>query len=438
MKKYIVNIILFLCDSFVLLAIYYAVRLFRQVVMIHNMPSLLLSRQEDFLFVYVLIGLILVYEKVYKYRFDFWEETKLVLKALILSFVIVLAFLMLNKINTEYSRSFIVMYFVALMIFLPICKRFIKKFLFSFAYFKRRVKIIGNKEQKEVIKKEFKENWYLGLQCVESNHEAIFIATKGIPLETLNGYLNQYMKETQDLYLLPYISKVNFSEANMMEYFNIRTSVIHIENELLKLRNIFIKALFEKSVTLLILPLVALLHIVIVLVIKLDSKGAIFFRQERLGKDNKPFVCYKYRTMYENSENLLKLYLENHPEEIKHYQKYHKYKNDPRITKIGHFLRKTSLDELAQIINVLQGNMSIIGPRPYMLNEITKFADVSHTILSVKPGITGLWQVSGRSNLTFENRKELDIWYIQNWSLWMDLIILFKTIKVVLTRQGAQ
>ena len=142
--------------------------------------------------------------------------------------------------------------------------------------------------------------------------------------------------------------------------------------------------------------------------------------------------------MYENGEVILKDYLKKHPEETLYYAKYHKYQNDPRITKIGVFLRKSSLDELPQIINVLKGEMSLVGPRPYMLEEAEKLREELPIILLVKPGITGLWQVSGRNHLTFEKRKELDVWYIQNWSLWSDFIILLKTIKVVLNKKGAR
>ena len=140
--------------------------------------------------------------------------------------------------------------------------------------------------------------------------------------------------------------------------------------------------------------------------------------------------------MYEHSEERLEAYLQTHPEEKTYYETYHKYKNDPRITPLGAFLRRSSLDELPQILNVLKGDMSLVGPRPYMPEEIEKLGKDAQTILMVKPGITGLWQVSGRNELSFEKRKELDIWYIQNWSLWIDFIILLKTIKVVLGKKG--
>ena len=163
----------------------------------------------------------------------------------------------------------------------------------------------------------------------------------------------------------------------------------------------------------------------------------ILFKQKRLGKDGKPFSCYKFQTMYEDGDEILNEYLKSHPEEIDYFEKYHKYKNDPRVTVPGHFLRRTSLDELPQIFNVFRGDMSFIGPRPYMLNEQGKIGEEVDTILSVKPGITGLWQVSGRSDVDFLSRIDLDVWYIRNWNLWMDLVILIKTIKTVLVREGA-
>jgi undecaprenyl-phosphate galactose phosphotransferase len=173
--------------------------------------------------------------------------------------------------------------------------------------------------------------------------------------------------------------------------------------------------------------------------IRLDSPGNVLFKQKRLGKNGKPFSCYKYRTMHTESESLLKNYLDTHPQEVEHYIKYHKYKNDPRITKLGKFLRKTSLDEFPQFYNILRGDMNLIGPRPYMLSEKAIIGeDNLDIILASKPGLTGLWQVNGRNELTFQERVELDIWYIQNWSLWIDFVIFIKTIKVVLLKIGAK
>jgi undecaprenyl-phosphate galactose phosphotransferase len=141
--------------------------------------------------------------------------------------------------------------------------------------------------------------------------------------------------------------------------------------------------------------------------------------------------------MREDSEDDLKSYLQENPSEIAYFEKYHKFHYDPRFTKAGKMLRKLSLDELPQIFNVIRGDMSLIGPRPYMMSESEKLGDLKDIILHVKPGITGLWQVSGRNELTFDERVELDIWYIQNWSLWLDFVIFLKTFQVLLSRKGA-
>lgn len=189
--------------------------------------------------------------------------------------------------------------------------------------------------------------------------------------------------------------------------------------------------------SLLILPLLLFVIGIIAWRIKLEDGGPVFFQQRRLGQDSQAFGCYKFRSMRENSDDLLKNYLLKYPEEVAYYDIYHKYQNDPRITKIGHLIRKTSLDELPQIFNVLKGEMSLIGPRPYMPSEREKIDDNVDMILAVKPGITGLWQVSGRSDVDFASRVDMDVWYVRNWSIWSDIIILIKTVQVVLGSRGA-
>ncbi|KYK91244.1 sugar transferase, partial [Aggregatibacter actinomycetemcomitans] len=177
--------------------------------------------------------------------------------------------------------------------------------------------------------------------------------------------------------------------------------------------------------------------LVVAIAIKLEEKkGQLFFKQKRLGIDGKEFTCYKFRTMFEE-QSFMAAWLDEHPEEKQYYDIYHKYVNDPRITRIGAFLRKTSLDELPQLFNVLKGDMSLIGPRPYMVNEKDSMGDSMMLVLSMKPGITGLWQVSGRSETSFHERVQMDIWYMKNWSLWNDVIIFLKTIYTVLKRKGA-
>ena len=165
--------------------------------------------------------------------------------------------------------------------------------------------------------------------------------------------------------------------------------------------------------------------------------GPIFYAQERIGKDGKYFKMYKYRSMVVNADEVLADLLEKNENARKEYNTYKKLKNDPRITKIGEFLRKTSLDEFPQFINVLKGEMSLVGPRAYMLKEKKDMGNLYENIVKCKPGITGLWQVNGRSSVTFENRLIMDLEYIEKCNLGLDIEILFKTISTVLNKEGA-
>ena len=168
------------------------------------------------------------------------------------------------------------------------------------------------------------------------------------------------------------------------------------------------------------------------------DKGPLFYSQDRIGKDGKIFKMYKFRSMVVGAEEKLKELLEKDEEARKEYSTYKKLKKDPRVTKIGNLIRKTSLDEFPQFINVLKGDLSIVGPRAYMVTEKKDMGDAYKTIIKCKPGVTGLWQVSGRSDVTFDDRLDMDLRYYEKYNLGMDLNILFKTFSAVLTRNGAE
>lgn len=172
--------------------------------------------------------------------------------------------------------------------------------------------------------------------------------------------------------------------------------------------------------------------------IKQDSPGNAMYNAERIGKDGKLFKCYKFRSMYTNGDEILEKYLEENPDKKVEWETYHKLDDDPRVTPIGKFIRKTSIDELPQLLNVLEGSMSLVGPRPYLPREAKEMGEALKTIVLVKPGITGHWQVNGRSNVDFVNRLKMDCWYVHNRAFWMDIMLLFKTVGVVLNKKGAK
>ncbi len=193
-----------------------------------------------------------------------------------------------------------------------------------------------------------------------------------------------------------------------------------------------IKSFFDLLFSLLFIITFLPLFLVISFLIKLSSRGPIFFIQKRIGKNNIPFKCIKFRTMHPEAKDILENLLLKDSELKKEFEETHKIKNDPRITTIGKFLRKTSLDELPQFINVLRGEMSIIGPRPIVKDEKKKYGKHLKKVLLIKPGITGLWQVSGRNNLSYKRRVMLDLHYVENYNLLMDLRILLRTFGVIL------
>jgi Undecaprenyl-phosphate galactose phosphotransferase WbaP len=179
------------------------------------------------------------------------------------------------------------------------------------------------------------------------------------------------------------------------------------------------------------------LFVAICIAIKVTSKGPVFFGHLRCGRDGKAFRALKFRTMVTNADRILADHLQRHPAQMLEWQLYHKLKKDPRITSVGRCLRRYSLDELPQLINILVGHMSLVGPRPIVKSEIVRYGTSYDLYTRVLPGLTGLWQVSGRNNTTYEERVALDEYYIRNWSIWMDMYILARTFHAVLQADGA-
>lgn len=207
--------------------------------------------------------------------------------------------------------------------------------------------------------------------------------------------------------------------------------------ELKEKNNIYfiVKRIFDVILSFLALIVLWPVFLILSLLIKLDSEGPVIYKHKRLGKNGSEFYLYKFRTMVTNSEKVFKNFT---PEQKREYEMFFKLENDPRITRVGNFLRKTSLDELPQLINILKGDMSIIGPRPVVLKEIEKFDTQKDKYLSILPGITGWWACNGRSDTTYEDRIKLEMYYINNVSFKLDIQCFFKTIIAVLKKSGAR
>ncbi len=218
-----------------------------------------------------------------------------------------------------------------------------------------------------------------------------------------------------------------------METTSLRTQS-DVKTKISKKVYIKIKRVIDVILASIALILLSPLFAIIAIAIKIDSKGPVFFEHKRIGKNGKIIKLYKFRSMVINAEELIKSFT---PEQMKEYKENYKLTNDPRITKVGKFLRKTSLDELPQLINIINGDLSIIGPRPVIADELEKYGTNKDKFLSVTPGLTGYWAANGRSNTTYEQRMEMELYYIDNLSLKMDIKVFFKTILSVVKKEGA-
>ena len=193
-----------------------------------------------------------------------------------------------------------------------------------------------------------------------------------------------------------------------------------------------LKRIGDVIFSLLVLSLGSPIFILIGILVKLSSPGSVFYIQKRVGRNYREFGCIKFRTMYKNADELLPNLLEKYPLMRKEFEQDFKLRHDPRITKLGRFLRRSSLDELPQFFNVLKGEMSVVGPRPIVSNEINKYSIFMEEVISVRPGLTGLWQVSGRNNLSYKKRVQLDLVYARNRNFLLDFEIILLTLGVLL------
>lgn len=231
--------------------------------------------------------------------------------------------------------------------------------------------------------------------------------------------------------LVPDLFEMHFSEVRMDALNGV--PLIGVKDVALRGFNLFLKRLLDLALAAGMLAIMAIPMLIIAAVIRSSSPGPIFFRQQRVGKGGRLFTCYKFRSMYQDAEK--------HLDEIRHLNEVDgpifKMKDDPRITAVGKVLRRASLDELPQIFNILKGEMSWVGPRPPIPAEVARYDEWHHKRLEVTPGLTGLWQVSGRSNLSFDEMVKLDLYYAESWSLSLDLTVILRTLPVLVKREGA-
>ena len=268
--------------------------------------------------------------------------------------------------------------------------------------------------------------------------QTVIITAPGMVRDKLQQLITTVQPYVRNLSYVPDLIGTPMADVEAQSLFSEEILMLHMRNNLALRRNRIYKRIFDLVLTitggLLISPVLLLLAIYI----KIDSKGNAFYNADRIGKKGKIFRCYKFRSMYVNGDEILQDYLEKNPEAAEEWKTYAKLRDyDPRVTKAGTWMRKYSLDELPQILNVIKGDMSLVGPRPYLPREKADIGSDINTITLSLPGITGYWQVSGRNDVSFQERVSMDTWYVRNWSVWLDIMYLAKTFQVVFLGKGA-
>ena len=271
----------------------------------------------------------------------------------------------------------------------------------------------------------------------ETGVKNVFIAAPGMEQEKLVSLVYRIQPLVKNLAIIPNLIGIPMGGIEVESLFNEKLMLLRVKNNLARPFNRFLKTIFDYMLTIVGTIAISPILAIIAIWIYKDSPGPVIFKHTRIGKDGKPFPCYKFRSMCVDAKEKLEELLANDAEARAEWERDFKLKNDPRITKSGAFLRKTSLDELPQIFNVLRGEMSLVGPRPIIQEELERYGEHAADYLMVKPGITGMWQVSGRSDIDYAERVALDTWYVHNWSVWIDVMLLWRTFDVVIRRKGA-
>lgn len=273
-------------------------------------------------------------------------------------------------------------------------------------------------------------------QLVKLGNPQIIIGLDSLSPEKNQQLIQKLSRLQNNVHIIPTIRGLPLFGTEISHFFSHEVLFMTVRNNLARRSYRWLKRGFDLIASSVLILLLSPLLVTLTILIK-RSGGPAFYGHQRIGQDGKAFKCLKFRSMRPDADKVLKELLASDPVARAEWEKDFKLKNDPRITPVGHFIRKTSLDELPQLFNVLKGEMSLVGPRPVVQDELERYGSAAIFYLEAKPGITGLWQVSGRNDTTYHERVSLDSWYVQNWSLWYDIAILFKTFDVVFNRKGA-
>lgn len=394
------------------------------------------------------------------------EELRRQTQAVLATLAITATFALSFHLGDLLSRLLLVLGFLGLAVAAPLVRHFVKWVMNEVGAWGKPVVILSFGEAGGRLVRLLKKEWQLGFKPVAifdsrvapadgvlegvpyggSVADAINLGWKGevdtaifaMP-HTRREHLVKFVEQARDSFrqivIIPNLDGVTNSAVMARDLAG--TLGIEIKHNLLDPWTRRLKRMLDLAATVVGGIVISPLLLTLFLLVWWESRGSVFYKAQRMGRDGKLFSCVKFRTMVPDAENILQKLLREHVELREEYAKYHKLRDDPRVTRIGRFLRKTSLDELPQLWNVLRGEMSLVGPRPYLPRETGDIGTAQNDILRVPPGITGPWQVNGRNHTSFKERTWMDAYYVHNWSIWLDLLILARTVRCVFLDRGA-
>jgi undecaprenyl-phosphate galactose phosphotransferase len=440
----------------------YTVLLLINLMAAYGVASLLISHIEDhpmekyvwqigvYLFFYF-------YFKLFHSRMVSSNESYLIIKANVLALITIFSIIFLLKESESYSRVYVMIFFMFNGL-IPVSLYVIKRYMMKFPWLREDIVVVCDRSGYENIRPWFIKDNAFGFDVAQyifiddkqqkprnaldkllkaDVFQTAVVAIDDYSIQRTFYYMEYLQHHVNRVVVLPRMAKIPLINAEVFTSVNHRGLAFSTRNNLLSPVDKTFKMFFDIIMTTVLMILFSPILLLLYIVVFIATKGKPVFKHERIGKGGKPFSVYKFRTMYDNADEVLEKLLKSDASIREEWEKEFKLKHDPRITKIGNFLRKTSLDELPQLINVIKGEMSLVGPRPIVQDEVKKYGEYFKYFKAVRPGITGLWQISGRNDVDYDERVQLDTWYVRNWSIEQDLIILMKTIVTVLLKKGS-
>ena len=425
----------------------------------------------DYWYAYIITPLVFIIvlflNHGYKIDTAYWEKVKIIFRSITIGIVLSIVLMYAGHILNNVSRLFVILSYGFILLYIILFRYILARTLINLNVLAIPVLLVGAGKTAELVDIHFSNMplaMYKIVGFVDDNPKSSVLANKykclgkfsdaeevikkynipnvlvcapGLESRKLVTLINKLQILVEKVTFVPELFGIPAANIQARGLMNEQTLILEVKNNLAQRRNRLFKRIFDITATviggILILPVIA----IVALLIYLDSPGPIVFGHKRVGQGGKEFPCYKFRSMVPNAQEALEIYLKENPAAREEWERDFKLKDDPRVTKIGKFLRKTSLDELPQLWNVLIGDMSLVGPRPIVRAEVEKYGEYINDFYLVPPGITGVWQVSGRSDTTYEERVLMDSWYVHNWSVWIDIVYLVKTVLAVLKGKGA-